>query len=152
MEYPSGRMNDEDIREICNRFFDAYQDRRTDELAELYSDDVIIWHNCFGRDTTKEDNLKGSAAGYAMQRRRMYNDRQIDTFDGGFVIRYTLEGVQHSGFKGGLSVCIVGRCRDGKITRIDEYIDTGKFTPEIWRGPDYEKHLAANVPAMAPKH
>jgi hypothetical protein len=30
-------------------------------------------------------------------------------------------------------VCIVALCRDGQITRIDEYLDSGKFP--AWRGP-----------------
>jgi hypothetical protein len=30
-------MTDRDLRELCNRFFDAYQDRRIDELAEIYA-------------------------------------------------------------------------------------------------------------------
>ena len=69
------------------------------------------------------------AAGRATteQRRRTYDDRTINTFDGGFVIQYTLHGVQHSGHRGALWICIVGLCRDGKITRIDEYMDSGKF-------------------------
>ena len=40
------------------------------------------------------------------------------------MIQYTLNGVQHDGHRGALWICIVGRCRDGKITRIDEYMDS----------------------------
>jgi ketosteroid isomerase-like protein len=121
-----------EIRELCNRFFDAYQDRRVDELAEIYSDDCIVWHNVFGKDTSGRDNLAALPKSYAGQRRRTYDDRRIDVFEGGFVIRYTLHGVQHSGHRGALWICIVGRCRDGRITRIDEYMDSGKFA--AWAG------------------
>ena len=86
----------------------------------------------FGRDTTGAENLARLPASYAGQRRRTYNDRVINTFEGGFVIQYTLHGVQHSGHRGALWICIVGLCRDGKITRIDEYMDSGKF--EAWAG------------------
>ena len=41
-------MTEGEIRELCNRFFDAYQDRRVDELAEIYSPDCVVWHNVFG--------------------------------------------------------------------------------------------------------
>ena len=50
-------MTQSEIRELCNRFFDAYQDRRVDELAEIYADDCIVWHNVFGRDTSGKENL-----------------------------------------------------------------------------------------------
>ena len=43
-------MTDAEIRTLCNRFFDAYQDRRVEELAELYAPDCIVWHNVFGRE------------------------------------------------------------------------------------------------------
>ena len=132
-------MTDGEIRELCNRFFDAYQDRRVDELAEIYSPHCVVWHNVFGgREMSGYDNLAALPASYQMQRRRTYNDRTINTFaggnafDGGFVIQYTLHGVQHSGHKGALWICIVALCKDGKITRIDEYMDSGKFP--AWRG------------------
>jgi ketosteroid isomerase-like protein len=121
-----------ETRELCNRFFDAYQDRRVDELATIYSDDCIVWHNVFGKDTSGQDNLAALPKSYEGQRRRTYDDRQIDVFEGGFVIRYTLHGVQHSGHRGALWICIVGLCRDGRITRIDEYMDSSKFA--AWAG------------------
>ncbi len=133
-------MTDGEIRELCNRFFDAYENRRVDLLAEIYSPDCIVWHNVFGKETMGAENLAALPAGYQGQRRRTYNDRIINTFDGGFVIQYTLHGVQHSGHRGALWICIVGLCRDGKITRIDEYMDSGKF--EAWRGSKRQKEEA----------
>jgi len=120
-------MTDGEIRELCETFFDAYQDRRLDILDRVLADDCIIWHNVFGRDTTKADNLAGFADSYRGQRRRTYDDRIVDTFHDGFVIRYQLRGVQSSGHTGSLWICIVGRVRDGRITRIDEYMDSSKF-------------------------
>jgi ketosteroid isomerase-like protein len=124
-------MTEGEIRELCNRFFDAYENKDVEELDKIYAQDCIIWHNVFGRDTTREDNLAGMRAD-KRQRRRTYDDRTINTFEDGFVIQYTLGGVQHSGHKGALWICIVGRCRDGQLTRIDEYMDSGKFA--AWRG------------------
>jgi len=79
-----------------------------------------------------KDNLAALPASYEGQRRRTYDDRIINTFEGGFVIQYTLHGVQHSGHKGALWICIVGLCSNGRITRIDEYMDSGRFP--AWRG------------------
>ena len=138
-------MTEGEIRELCNRFFDAYESRDIEELDRIYAPDCIIWHNVFDRDTTRDENLAAMPAGYKGQRRRTYNDRIINTFEGGFVIQYTLNGVQHSGHKGALWICIVGQCRDGQLTRIDEYLDSGKFA--AWRGPKPE---AATTPQAAP--
>ena len=125
-------MTDSEIRELCNRFFDAYQDRRIDELEKIYAPDCVVWHNVFGRETTGAENLAALPKSYAGQRRRTYDDRTINTFPGGFVIQYTLHGVQHNGHRGALCICIVGLCKDGLITRIDEYMDSSKFA--AWAG------------------
>lgn len=129
-------MTDGEIRALCNRFFDAYENRRVDLLAEIYADDCVVWHNVFRREQSGRENLAALPAGYTLQRRRTYDDRVIHTFEGGFVIQYTLHGVQHDGHRGALWICIVGLCRDGRITRIDEYMDSGKFA--AWAGVDVD--------------
>lgn len=136
-------MNEYEIRELCNAFFDAYEGARVDRLRELLSDDCIIWHNVFGRETTRDENLAKIPDSYTGQRRRTYNDRTINTFDDGFVIQYSLNGVMHTGHKGALWICIVGKVRDGKITRIDEYMDTSKFG--AWMGPPRADAAAATT-------
>jgi ketosteroid isomerase-like protein len=125
-------MTEGEIRELCTAFFDAYEQRRVDVLDRLYADDCVIWHNVFGRDTTRDENLAAFHDSYRGQRRRTYDDRIVNTFHDGFVIQYTLAGVQRNGHRGALWICIVGRCRDGKITRIDEYMDSGRFAE--WAG------------------
>ena len=125
-------MDDCEIRELCNRFFDAYQDGRPDILRQLYSDDCIVWHNVYGKETSGQDNVETYWTSYAGQRRRTYNDRVINTFPDGFVIQYTLNGVMKTGHRGALWLCIVGTVEDGKITRIDEYMDSSKFA--AWMG------------------
>ena len=126
-------MNEYEIRELCESFFDAYQDGRVDVLDRLLAEDCIIWHNVFGRETTRDENLAKYSDSSVGQRRRTYNDRIVNTFDDGFVIQYTLNGVMHTGHKGALWICIVAKCRDGQITRIDEYMDSSKFA--AWMGP-----------------
>jgi ketosteroid isomerase-like protein len=125
-------MTEYEIRELCETFFDAYEHKRADILDSLYSDDCIIWHNVFGKDTTRHANIAAMRIDKG-QRRRTYDDRTIDVFHDGFVIRYSLNGVMHDGHVGpALSIAIVGRVRNGKITRIDEYMDSSKFA--AWGG------------------
>lgn len=123
-------MTDADIRTLCNRFFDAYQDGRVAELKEILSDDCLIWTNVFGLKP-RDENLAMLHESQKRQRRRVYNDRQINTFGDGFVVQYTLNITEHSGRKSALQVAVVGLCSQGQITRIDEYIDPSK-TP-VWQ-------------------
>lgn len=130
-------MTEGEIRELCETFFDAYQDRRVDVLERVLADDCVIWHNVFGRETTKQDNLARYHDSYRGQRRRTYDDRIVNTFHDGFVIQYQLRGVMTNGHTGSLWICIVARVRDGRITRIDEYMDSGRFA--AWAGTEEAK-------------
>ena len=65
--------------------------------------------------------------GAKLHRRRTYDDRTINTFAGGFVVQYSVNVVTHSGAKASLWACVIAQCRNGRITRIDEYLDAGKF-------------------------
>jgi ketosteroid isomerase-like protein len=125
-------MTEGEIRELCHAFFDAYQDKRVDILDRVLADDCVIWHNVYGRETTKQDNLAKYHDSYRGQRRRTYDDRIVDVFHDGFVIRYQLCGVMENGHRGSLWICIVGRVLDGQIVRIDEYMDSSKFL--AWAG------------------
>jgi ketosteroid isomerase-like protein len=129
-------MKDGEIRALCHRFFDALEARDVKTIAELYDDGLAFWFNMTDRTTTRDENLANLEAGYARHRRRLYNDRIVNTFEGGFVMQYTLNITHHDGRRMALFPCVVVLCRDGKILRIDEYIDSGKF--------------AAAQPAQAP--
>jgi ketosteroid isomerase-like protein len=129
-------VDEHECRELCEQFFDAYQDGRVDVLRRIMADDCIVWHNVFLKDTTRDENLAAYPTSYRGQRRRTYDDRIIDAFDDGFVVQYSLDGVMHNGHRGSMPICIVGRCADGRITRIDEYMDTARFP--AWLGTEGE--------------
>ncbi len=115
---PAGGLvvDEHDIRELCHQFFDAYQDGRVDVLDRILSDDCTIWHNVFGRETTKADNLTAYPNSYTGQRRRTYDDRVVNTFDDGFVIQYTLRGVMHRGTPVRSGCASSPACATGRIT------------------------------------
>jgi ketosteroid isomerase-like protein len=121
-------MNDGELRDLCNRFFDAVERCDLVELGRIYSSDLKFWANVTGTEKTKEENLKILADGKAVHRRRTYDDRQIRTFEGGFLVQYSCNIVQLDGKKRSLSSCLIAECSDGQITRIDEYLDSSKFS------------------------
>jgi len=129
-------MTESETRDLCTRFFDAYEARRIDELARIMSPDCVIWHNCFGREVSVGDLLAKMPDSYAMHRRRTYNDRTINAFGDG-EHRF---GDRVAGAAGdppqGSTIGATRRCADGRITRIDEYIDSGKVPAFRTNPPD----------------
>ena len=120
-------MTDGELRDLCHRYFDAIERREVRTVAELCAPDFTFWVNLTGAESSRDENLKALADGYALHRRRTYDDRTIDTFETGFVVQYSVNVVTHDGRRTSLWACVVARCRDGRITRIDEYLDSIHF-------------------------
>ena len=120
-------MTDRELRELCTRYFDAVERGDVDAVAELYATDFSFWVNLTGAESSREQNLATLRDGKAVLRRRSYDDRTIDTFETGFVVRYSVNVVAHDGRRSSLWACVVAQCRDGRITHIDEYLDSSKF-------------------------
>jgi ketosteroid isomerase-like protein len=114
-------------RELCHRLFDAIEAGDLDVVADCYAPDMTMWFNVTGQTSTREENLEALRAGASLHRRRTYDDRQIRTFDDGFLVQYTTTVVTHSGHRRALSACLVAEVRDGRISTLMEYMDSGSF-------------------------
>jgi len=112
---------------LCNDFFDAIERNDLDAVADCYAPDMTMWVNLTGTEMPREENLEVLRKGAALHRRRTYDDRRINAFDDGFVVQYTTTVVALDGTKVALSSCLVADTRDGKITKLYEYMDSGKF-------------------------
>ena len=95
--------------------------------TRCYAPEMTLWFNATGETMTRADNLAALVNGRELHRRRTYNDRIVNTFDDGFVAQYTVNVVTHKGSEVALSACLVAEVRDGKITKLFEYLDSGKF-------------------------
>lgn len=121
-------MTDTELRALCHRFLDAIEQGDFDTVAGLYAPEFRLWFNASGAETSAEENLTALREGARLHRRRTYDDRTINTFDTGFVVQYSVNVVAHDGRRTSLWACGVAQCRDGRITRLDEYLDSGKFS------------------------
>ena len=114
-------------RKLCTDFFDAIERNDLDAVGACYAPDMTMWVNASLQTITREENLEAVDKGRALHRRRTYDDRQIRTFDDGFLVQYTCVVVAHDGTRVVLQPCLVGEVRDGLITKLFEYMDTSKF-------------------------
>jgi ketosteroid isomerase-like protein len=122
-------LTDRLIREQAHRFFDALENTDVATIADIYHPDMIFWVNLTpDTDRKGSDNLKTLEAGSKLNRRRLYNDRRINTFDNGFVCQYSCDVVKLDGRKSNLQSAVVVRMdKDGRFVRLDEYLDSSKF-------------------------
>jgi len=116
-----------DLRSLCNRFFDAIEQRDMQAIADCLHPELQFWANFTKQTKGRGEILDAIEKGYSAHRRRLYNDRRVHTFDDGFLVQHTCEVTRHDGSKNALWAGMVAKVRDGKIVRVDEYMDAGKF-------------------------
>jgi ketosteroid isomerase-like protein len=125
---------DTEHRRLCHALFDAIEQGDIAAVEACYAPNMTMWFNVNGEESSREQNLAALASGEGLLRRRTYNDRVISTFGDGFLARYTCNVVTHDGSKVALWACLVAEVREGKIVKLFEYLDSGKFGPHTTRG------------------
>lgn len=102
----------------------------TTELADLYADDVVVWHNNDRLEMTKAASLASIGGLSSIAQDIRMDDVRVDEISGGFVQRFVLRGVvRATGNAVELQNCIVVQLDgDGRITRMEEYVDPNGAT------------------------
>lgn len=98
------------------------------DLFNIYTDDAVIWHNHDNREQTVAQNAKLLERMPQWVSDREYADRRFRIFEGGIVQQHTLKGTRIStGEPIALHACVVVQVNeDGRITRLDEYLDSAE--------------------------
>jgi uncharacterized protein len=122
-------MSGMDIDDLADRLFGAIEAGDVDAVRELYAPDARVWHNTDGVEQTVDENLATlrwcadnlGAMRYTEVRRRVDDD--------GFVQQHVLV----TGVGVDVPACIVATVRDGRISRIDEYLDSAQVARLVRR-------------------
>ena len=124
---PAMSATDTEHRRLCHALLDAIEQGDIAAVEACYAPEMTMWFNVTGQESSRDDNLTALAAGKGLHRRRTVQRPHINTFDDGFVVQYTCNVVAHNGARVALSACLVAEVHDGKIVKLFEYLDSGKF-------------------------
>jgi len=113
--------------DVVAALFAGIENGRSADVAALYADDIAVWHNFDNREQTKAENLKTLEGfiGRTAARRYAVTERLLLP-DGRVLQRLDLVIRTREGREGEIPACILFTIRDGLITRLDEYLDTGQ--------------------------
>ena len=114
--------------ELCDRFFDAIEHKDYETLESCYAPEAIVWHSHDSLYQPRADNLAMLKKGMETNPKTRFKDRRVRVFEGGFVQQHTIYVTYENGFVGQMDVCFVGYVRDGRISKLFEYLDTSQFT------------------------
>ncbi len=113
--------------EIAAALFAGIEAGRSADVAAIYADDIAVWHNFTNSEQRKADNLKtleGLIAGAAAIRYEVIERLLLE--DGRVLQRHNLRVRSRAGEEFVIPACIFITVREGRIARIDEYLDTGQ--------------------------
>lgn len=112
--------------ELCDLFFAAISRGDIDAVRAIYAPDAVIWHNDEKAEQTPDRNLK--VLGWVTRNIKdmRYEEVRRHATPTGFVEQHVLRGVAPNGAPLEIPACIVCEVRDGRITRLDEYLDSAQ--------------------------
>jgi ketosteroid isomerase-like protein len=115
----------DDIRMLATRFFDAIEQGDIEAMRSAFAEDAEIWHNTDEVVVTPDQTAATLRGMVSRISDRLYADRQLSVFPGGFVQQHVLTGRRtHDGAVVRLPCAIICQVRNLKITRLDEYFDS----------------------------
>jgi ketosteroid isomerase-like protein len=124
----------EDITVLADRFFAAIEAGECETVDKLYSPDATVWHNYDQVDQEREQNIKVLAWLCRRVPGLRYDEiRRVVTPDG-FVQQHVLRGTAPDGSPLEVPAMMRVYCADGRITRVEEYLDTAQTTALMARG------------------
>lgn len=121
--------NSNDALVVAERFMAALNVADGDAVKEIYSPDARIWHNFSDQLQSVEDNIKSM---YWMHRKLSnlnYDIQRREAIPGGFIQQHILRGTLASGDEFAMPACAICKVEDGRITSLEEYIDTAQTKP-----------------------
>lgn len=113
-----------DALELARRLFAAVEAGDIEAVRALYADDAVVWHNTDGVAQTGDENLRTLAWVVEHLSDRRYEEITCQPTPTGFVQQHVLRATGPAGRPVEVPACLVAAVVDGKITRIDEYLDS----------------------------
>jgi uncharacterized protein len=119
-------MTPEQHLDLAERFVGAIQRGDTEAVRACYAPDAKLWHNTDGIEQTVDQNMKVLDWFIRTLPDRYYRVQRREALPDGFLQQHVLEATLPNGKKWSMDACVVVRAENGKITRLDEYLDSAK--------------------------
>jgi ketosteroid isomerase-like protein len=115
--------------DLARRLFTAVAAGDLDAVRAIYAPDAVIWHNTDGVGQTVEQNLAVLAWLAQNVTGTRYDDVRLQATETGFVQQHVMRGRTSGDAEITLPGCIVCTVAGGRITRLDEYLDSAHLAP-----------------------
>ena len=117
-------MTEQEIVDLAGRFMTAIETGDLDTVRACYDPDARIWHNNDDLEQTVDQNLRVLAWVARKLPGRRYRVLRREALADGFFQQHVLEASLPDGGAFAMPACLIVRMKDGRITRLDEYLDS----------------------------
>lgn len=124
-----------DAAVVAERLFAAVEVGDIATVRSLYADDIVVWHNHDGLTQSADDNLVVLAWMAEHLPGGRYTQVRRHVTLSGFVQQHVLVATNRAGREVSVPACIVAEVVDGRITRLDEYLDSAHVAALMERPP-----------------
>ena len=114
---------------VAERFIAALNNADADAVRNIYSPDARIWHNFDETLQSVDDNIKTMLWIHGVLSDLHYDIQRREAIPGGFMQQHVLRGTLASGESFAMPACAICEVRDGRITALEEYLDTAHTLP-----------------------
>ena len=119
-------MNERETLELADRFFAAIPKGDLETVRAIYAPDALIWHNNDQATQSVEENLQVLAWVTKNIAGLRYEEIRRHVTPSGFVQQHVLRGTAPNGKPLEIPACILCSVKNGRITRLDEYLDSAQ--------------------------
>ena len=112
------------MTDVADRLFAAIEAGDVDAVRDLYAPGAVVWHNTDGVEQTAEQNLVVLRWVVEHLADRRYEDVRRQPTASGFVQQHVLRCTRPDGVRVEVPACLVVTCEGGRITRLEEYLDS----------------------------
>ena len=122
-------MSDAETRELAVRLMEGITTGDVDAVGALYHEDLVGWRNVDGRELDRRQMLEIVRFLGAKVRDLRYEDIRVEPTAKGWVQQHVLRATAPDGTAVEMPACLVVEVADGKIRRLDEYMDSAALAP-----------------------
>lgn len=109
--------------ELARHFIDCIEGGDLNAARACFHDDAGIWHNYDNVTQSVDQNMAVAASIIGKTKSRKYDYKRLVEIDGGYLQQHTLRVVTQDGKELAAEAIAVVVVEDGKIKRIEEYLD-----------------------------
>lgn len=112
-----------DTLSLARHFIDCIENGDETGARACFHPDAGIWHNYDGVTQTLDQNMAVFMNIVTKTKSRKYEYKRLEEIEGGYLQQHTLRVVTNGGEELAAEAIAVVLVDDGKIRRIDEYLD-----------------------------